>query len=55
MGTFSGILVAIFLLILGLLLVSGILNFLLWILGAICIVLGVIVGLIAIFSKKDRY
>ena len=55
MGSFSGIGVAIFLLILGILLVSGILNFLLWILGAICIVLGVIVGAVALFGKKDRY
>ena len=55
MGLFGGMLVAIFLLIVGILLISGILNFLLWILGVICIVLGVIVGLFAIFSKKDRY
>ncbi len=55
MGSFSGIGVAIFLLILGILLVSGILNFLLWILGVICIVLGLIVGAVALFSKKQRY
>ena len=55
MGSFGGIGVAIFLLILGILLVSGILNFLLWILGAICIVLGVILGAMALFGKKDRY
>ena len=54
-GSLGGIGVAIFLLVLGILLVSGILNFLLWILGAICIVLGVIVGAMAIFGKKDRY
>ena len=55
MGSFGGIGVAIFLLVVGVLLVSGILNFLLWILGAVCIVLGVIVGAMAIFGKKDRY
>ena len=54
-GSFGGIVVAIFLLILGILLVSGILNFLLWILGIICIVLGVVVGAMAIFGKKNRY
>ena len=54
-GSFGGIVVAIFLLILGILLVSGILNFLLWILGIICIVLGVVVGALAIFGKKNRY
>ena len=51
----GGILVGIFLLLLGILLVSGILNFLLWIIGIACIVLGIGVGLFAIFSKKDRY
>ena len=55
MGAFSGIAVAIFLLILGILLVSGILNFLLWILGIICIVLGVIVGAVALFGRKERF
>ena len=54
-GSFGGIVVAIFLLILGILLVSGILNFLLWILGIICIVLGVVIGAMAIFGKKNRY
>ena len=55
MGLFGGMLVAIFLLIVGILLISGILNFLLWVLGVICIVLGVIVGVAAIFSKKERF
>ena len=58
MGQFGGfgvIVIALFLLILGILLISGILNFLLWILGAICIVLAIVVGAMAIFGKKDRY
>lgn len=55
MGSFTGIGVAILLLILGVLLISGVLNFLLWILGVICLVLGVIIGAMALFGKKDRY
>lgn len=54
-GSFGGIGVAILLIIIGILLVSGILNFLLWILGIVCIVLGIIVGAMAIFGKRDRY
>jgi hypothetical protein len=55
MGSFSGIGVAIFLLILGILLVSGILNFIMWVLGVVCIGLGLIVGVTAIFSRKERF
>ena len=54
-GTFGGILIAIFMLILGILLVSGVLDFLLRILGIVCIVLGLIVGGMAIFGNKNRY
>ncbi len=55
LGGFGGIVIAIFLLILGILLISGVLNFLLWILGAICIVLAIVVGAMAIFGNKNRY
>ena len=55
LGGFGGIVIAIFLLILGILLISGVLNFLLWILGAICIVLAIVVGAMAIFGSKNRY
>ena len=54
-GPFGGILIAIILLILGVLLVSGILDVLLWILGVICIVLGIIIGAMSIFGKRNRY
>ena len=54
-GGFGGILIAIFLLVLGILLISGILNFLLWILGAVCIVAAIVMGAMAIFGKKNRY
>lgn len=54
-GGFGGIVIAIFLLVLGILLISGILNFLLWILGAACIVVAIVMGAMAIFSKKSRY
>ncbi len=54
-GGFGGIVIAIFLLVLGILLISGILNFLLWILGAVCIVVAIVMGAMAIFSKKSRY
>ena len=54
-GGFGGVLIAIFLLVLGILLISGILNFLLWILGAVCIVVAIVMGAMAIFSKKSRY
>ena len=55
LGTFGGILIAIFLLVLGILLVSGVLDFLLRFLGIVCIVLGVIAGAMAIFGNKNRY
>ena len=51
----GGLIAAIFLLVLGFLLISGILNFILWLLGAICIVAGLIVGAIALFGRKNRY
>ncbi len=54
-GGFGGIVIAIFLLVLGILLISGILNFLLWILGAVCIVFAIVMGAMAIFGKKNRY
>ena len=54
-GGFGGIVIAIFLLVLGILLISGILNFLLWILGAVCIVGAIVMGAMAIFGKKNRY
>ena len=54
-GGFVGIVIAIFLLVLGILLISGILNFLLDILGAVCIVGAIVMGAMAIFGKKNRY
>lgn len=50
-----GILVAIFLLILGILLITGILDFVLRILGVVCLIVGIVVGAMAIFGKKNRY
>lgn len=55
MGSAGGLIAAIFLLVLGVLLISGVLNFILWVLGAICIVAGVIVGAMALFGRKNRY
>jgi hypothetical protein len=54
-GGFGGIIIAIFLLVLGILLISGILDFLLWILGAVCIVAAIVMGAMAIFGQKNRY
>ncbi len=54
-GSVGGVLIAIILVLLGILLISGILNFILWILGAICIVIGIVVGAMAIFGKKKQY
>lgn len=54
-GSFGGILVAIFLLLLGLLLVTGILDFLLRIVGIAAIVLAVIVGAMAIFGNRNKF
>ena len=54
-STGGGLIAAIFLLVLGFLLISGILNFILWVLGAVCIVAGLIVGAIALFGRKNRY
>lgn len=54
-STGGGLIVAIFLLVLGVLLIFGILDFILWILGALCIVAGVIVGLMSLFGRKTRY
>ena len=54
-STGGGLIAAIFLLILGVLLIFGVLNFILWVLGVICIVAGVIVGAMALFGRKNRY
>lgn len=55
-GTAGGFVIAIFLLILGILLFTGILDFLLRILGAICIVAAIVVGAMAIFGgNRNRY
>ena len=54
-GGFGGIVIAIFLLVLGILLISGILNFLLWILGAVCIVGAIVMGAMAVFGQKNRF
>lgn len=54
-STGGGLIAAIFLLVLGVLLISGILNFILWVLGLLCIVAGVIVRLMALFGRKTRY
>lgn len=50
-----GILIAIFLLILGILLITGILDFVLRILGVVCIIVAIVIGAMAIFGKKDRF
>lgn len=47
--------VAIFLLVLGVLLFFDVLDILFRILGVICIVAGVIVGAMALFGRKNRY
>ena len=54
-STGGGLIAAIFLLILGVLLIFGVLSFILWVLGVICIVAGVIVGAMALFGRKNRY
>lgn len=54
-STGGGLIAAIFLLVIGVLLISGILNFILWVLGAVCIVAGVIVGAMALFGRKSRH
>ena len=54
-STGGGLIAAIFLLILGVLLIFGVLNFILWVLGVICIVAGIIVGAMALFGRKNRY
>ena len=53
--TFFGVLVAIFLLFLGVLLITGILDFLLRIIGVLCILTGLIVGGIAILGRGRGY
>ena len=55
MGSFGGIVVALFLLILGIVLVTGLLDWILRILGIVCIVIAVVVGAMALFGNKDRY
>ncbi len=54
-GGVSGFIVAIFLLILGVILVAGWLDWILWVLGAVCIVAAIVVGGMAIFGNKNRY
>ena len=54
-GPFGSIVVAIFLLVLGILLVTGLLDFLLRILGIISIVVGIVIGAMGIFGKRDRF
>ncbi len=55
-GTAGGFVIAIFLLILGVLLISGLLNFLLGILGAICIVAAIVVGAMALLGgNRNRF
>lgn len=55
MGTAGGVVIAIFLLILGALLVSGILDLLLRVLGVVCILVALVIGGMAIFGRKNRF
>lgn len=54
-STLGGLVVAIFLLLLGVILVAGLLDWLLRVIGVVCLVAGVIVGAIALFSRKNHY
>ena len=54
-NTLGGLVVAIFLLLLGVILVAGLLDWLLRVIGIVCLVAGVIVGAIALFGRKNRY
>lgn len=60
MGTSGGlgqIIIAIFLVLVGVILISDIIQTLLWIIGWITIIVGVIVGVMGLIGlfKKDRY
>ena len=60
MGTSGGlgqIIIAIFLVLVGVILISDIIQTLLWLIGWITIIVGVIVGIMGIIGlfKKDRY
>ena len=54
-NTLGGLVVAIFLLLLGVILVAGLLDWLLRVIGIVCLVAGVIVGAMALFGRKNRY
>lgn len=60
MGTSGGlgqIIIAIFLVLVGVILISDIIQTLLWLIGWITIIVGVIVGVVGLIGlfKKDRY
>lgn len=60
MGTSGGlgqIIIAIFLVLIGVILISDIIQALLWLIGWITIIVGVIVGVMGLIGlfKKDRY
>lgn len=60
MGTSGGlgqIIIAIFLVLIGVILISDIIQALLWLIGWITIIVGVIVGIMGLIGlfKKDRY
>ena len=54
-STLGGLVVAVFLLLLGAILVFGLLDWLLRVIGVVCLVAGVIVGAMALFGRKNRY
>ena len=54
-STLGGLVVAVFLLLLGAILVFGWLDWLLRVVGFVCLFAGVIVGAIALFGRKNRY
>ena len=54
-STLGGLVLAIFLLLLGVILVAGLLDWLLRVIGVVCLVAGLIVGAIALFGRKNRY
>lgn len=54
-STLGGLVVAIFLLLLGAILIFGLLDWLLRVIGFISIFAGLIVGAMALFGRKNRY
>lgn len=54
-STLGSMVLAIFLLLLGVILVAGWLDWLLRVVGFICLFAGVIVGAMALFGRKNRY